>query len=111
VLDDLNMKLAYDDFGAGQARLHELVEARPNFVKFDRKMICGIDSAEASRCQLIETLVGMCRQLGIVTLAEGVETAGEAKACRALGFELMQGYYFGRPGELKRPLLASLFGR
>ena len=38
VLDDLNMKLAYDDFGAGQARLNELVEARPDFVKFDRKI-------------------------------------------------------------------------
>jgi len=111
VLDDLDMKLAYDDFGAGQARLHELVEARPNFVKFDRKMITGLDKADASRRQLIETLVGMCRQLGIVTLAEGVENAGEAKACRALGFELMQGYHFGRPGELKRPILATLFGR
>jgi hypothetical protein len=43
VLDDLNMKLAYDDFGAGQARLNELVEARPDYVKFDRKMISRID--------------------------------------------------------------------
>jgi EAL domain-containing protein (putative c-di-GMP-specific phosphodiesterase class I) len=41
----------------------------------------------------------MCRQLGIVTLAEGVETAAEAAACRKLGFELMQGFYFGRPAE------------
>ena len=76
VLDDLNMKLAYDDFGAGQARLHELVEARPDFVKFDRKLMMNLDKADASRRQLIESLVNMCRQLGIVTLAEGVETAG-----------------------------------
>ena len=39
----------------------------------------------------------MCRQLGIVTLAEGIETAGEAEICRRIGFELMQGYHFGRP--------------
>jgi EAL domain-containing protein (putative c-di-GMP-specific phosphodiesterase class I) len=96
-LDDLNMSLAYDDFGAGQARLAELVEARPEYVKFDRKLISGIDNPGNSRQQMVETLVGMCRQLGIVTLAEGVETAAEAKVCQDLGFELMQGYYFGRP--------------
>jgi len=96
-LDDLNMSLAYDDFGAGQTRLAELVEARPDFVKFDRKLISGIDNPSSSRQQMIETLVGMCRQLGIVTLAEGVETAGEARVCRQIGFELMQGYYYGRP--------------
>jgi len=106
VLDDLNMKLAYDDFGAGQARLHELVEARPDFVKFDRKMISHIDQADGNRRRLIESLVNMCRQLGTVTLAEGVETEGEVVTCREMGFELMQGYYFGRPGDLK--LTASI---
>jgi EAL domain-containing protein (putative c-di-GMP-specific phosphodiesterase class I) len=100
VLDDLNMKLAYDDFGAGQARLHELVEARPDYVKFDRKMISRLDTADANRRQMVETLVSMCRQLKIVTLAEGVETAAEAEACRQIGFELMQGFHFGRPAEL-----------
>jgi EAL domain-containing protein (putative c-di-GMP-specific phosphodiesterase class I) len=101
VLDDLGMKLAYDDFGAGQARLNELVEARPDYVKFDRKLISRLDQGDTSRRQVVETLVGMCRQLKIVTLAEGVETEGEAEACRQCGFELMQGYYFGRPGDLK----------
>jgi EAL domain-containing protein (putative c-di-GMP-specific phosphodiesterase class I) len=96
-LDDLTMKLAYDDFGAGQARLNELVEARPDYVKFDRKLIAGIDGADTSRRKMVESLVGMCRQLGIATLAEGVESAGEANACRQLAFDLMQGYFFGRP--------------
>jgi len=102
VLDDLKMKLAYDDFGAGQARLHELVDARPDYVKFDRKMVAGLDRADASRLRLVESLVKMCKQLGIETLAEGVETAAEADACREIGFELMQGYYFGRPAGLQQ---------
>jgi EAL domain-containing protein (putative c-di-GMP-specific phosphodiesterase class I) len=97
VLDDLNMKLAYDDFGAGQARLNELVEARPHYVKFDRKLVSGLDSSHASRRHLIQSLVNICHELGIVTLAEGVETADEAEACRQVGFELMQGFFFGRP--------------
>jgi EAL domain-containing protein (putative c-di-GMP-specific phosphodiesterase class I) len=97
VLDDLGMQLAYDDFGAGQARLHELVEARPDFLKFDRKLVAGLEAAGGDRLQMLESLVQMCRQLGIMTLAEGIETAGEAEACRRMGFELMQGYFFGRP--------------
>jgi EAL domain-containing protein (putative c-di-GMP-specific phosphodiesterase class I) len=104
VLDDLNMQLAYDDFGAGQARLNELVEARPDVVKFDRKMISHLDRADASRQGLIESLVQMCRQLKIVTLAEGVETEAEAEASRRIGFELMQGYYYGRPGQIEQPI-------
>ncbi len=107
VLDDLGMKLAYDDFGAGQARLHELVEARPDYLKFDRKLIAGLDTAGDSRLQMLGSLVQMCRQLSIATLAEGIETAGEAEACRRMGFELMQGYFFGRP--MSRPgLIAPL---
>jgi EAL domain-containing protein (putative c-di-GMP-specific phosphodiesterase class I) len=107
-LQTLDMKLAYDDFGAGQARLNELIEAEPAYVKFDRKMIAGIDQAEHRRKRMLKTLVAMCREIGIETLAEGVETAGEAKTCRKLGFQLMQGYYFGRPSPITPglPLLA-----
>ena len=96
-LEDLGMKLAYDDFGAGQARLNELVEARPDYLKFDRKLVAGLDAATPDRVQLVESLVQLARQLGITTVAEGIETAGEAETCRKIGFELMQGYYFGRP--------------
>ena len=103
VLTDLEMKLAYDDFGAGQARLNELVEARPDFLKFDRKLISGLDSASPNRQQLVQSLVAMSRQIGITTLAEGVETAEEAAACRQIGFELMQGFYFGKPAEMLGP--------
>jgi len=99
-LKNLEMKLAYDDFGAGQARLNELIEAEPSYVKFDRKLISGLDKSDSKRKRMIKSLVSMCRQLGIETLAEGVETAGEAKACRKLGFRLMQGYYFGKPSPI-----------
>jgi EAL domain-containing protein (putative c-di-GMP-specific phosphodiesterase class I) len=102
VLDDLKMTLAYDDFGAGQARLAELVEARPEYVKFDRKLIRQIDQSDRGRQSMVQSLVTMCQQLGIQTLAEGVETEGEATACRNLGFNLMQGFYFGKPEKTMR---------
>ncbi len=97
VLQDLGMELAYDDFGAGQARLDELCEVPPEFLKFDIMLIRDIDKAAPTRLAMIRGLVRMVRELGITTLAEGVETAAEAEACVELGFELAQGYYFGRP--------------
>jgi EAL domain-containing protein (putative c-di-GMP-specific phosphodiesterase class I) len=96
-LADLEIEMAYDDFGAGQARLAEIVEARPHYVKFDIGLIRNIDMADEARLQMLKTLVKMVRDLDIKPLAEGVETEAEATVCREIGFQLAQGYYFGRP--------------
>ncbi len=96
-LKDINVKLAYDDFGAGQSRLVELVKAPPDFLKFDASLIRNLDAAGPQQFRLLSTLVDMVRDFNICTLAEGIETVGELEACRVLGFDLAQGYYFGRP--------------
>ncbi len=96
-LRDLNVGLAYDDFGAGQSRLLELIEIPPDFIKFDMGFIRNIDTAPDSRRHLLQSLVNMVRSLGIASLAEGVETASEAAVCRELGFDFAQGFHFGRP--------------
>ena len=96
-LQDLDIELAYDDFGAGQARLSELIEAKPNYVKFDISLIRRIDRADANRIKMIEALVSMVRDLDIIALAEGIETEAEAETCQSIGFDLAQGFYFGRP--------------
>lgn len=97
VLNELEMQLSYDDFGAGQGRLLELGEVPPDVLKFDMQLIRGIDKAAATRQELLATLVGMARNLGAIPLAEGVETAGEDRVCQQLGFELGQGHFYGRP--------------
>ncbi|SMP53497.1 EAL domain, c-di-GMP-specific phosphodiesterase class I (or its enzymatically inactive variant) [Neorhodopirellula lusitana] len=96
-IKDLNIQLAYDDFGAGQARLAELIEARPEFVKFDIGLIRGIEVGDTNRMRMLQSLVNMVQDLEIAALAEGIETAEEANACLELGFDLAQGYYYGRP--------------
>lgn len=98
LLKDLEMLLAYDDFGAGQARLVELVEVPPHYLKFDMKLVQGIHTASLARQQMLAALVHMAHDLGIHPLAEGVECQEESFACRQMGFELAQGYHFGRPG-------------
>ncbi|WP_197526403.1 EAL domain-containing protein [Botrimarina colliarenosi] len=97
VLNGLSMQLAYDDFGAGQARLDELSDAPPDCLKFDIKLIRELDKATSARHGMVTTLVSMTRELGVTPLAEGVETLEEAQACYEVGFELAQGYFFGRP--------------
>jgi EAL domain-containing protein (putative c-di-GMP-specific phosphodiesterase class I) len=96
-LRELNIGLAYDDFGAGQARLVELVEVPPDFLKFDMKLIQGLAKATNDRKQMVAHLVQMVMELGINPLAEGVETPEDHQVCRELGFRTAQGFLYGRP--------------
>lgn len=100
VLDDLDMELAYDDFGAGQGRLLELTELPADYLKFDMGLIRDIDTASAPRQELLRSLVKAAIESGSTPLAEGVETEAEHETCRQMGFELGQGYLYGRPEPL-----------
>ena len=93
------MRLAYDDFGAGRARLRELAEAPPHYLKFDRSLIRGLDRASQSRRSLVRSLVSLAGDLEIETVAEGLETEAEAEICQELGFDFGQGLLFGAPLE------------
>jgi EAL domain-containing protein (putative c-di-GMP-specific phosphodiesterase class I) len=101
MLSESNIGLAYDDFGAGQARLLELAQAPPHYLKFDRRFVVGIDQPELrNRRQLLTSLVGVARDLRVKAIAEGIEDAAQAAACEEIGFQLMQGYHFGRPAPI-----------
>jgi EAL domain-containing protein (putative c-di-GMP-specific phosphodiesterase class I) len=102
-LQKLNVGLAYDDFGAGQARLIELAEVPPDYVKFDIALVRDIDRAPVAKRQMLEMFQRFLLDMKIATLAEGVETELEFAALRDLGVQYYQGYYFGKPG----PHLAS----
>ncbi len=101
-LSELHIELAYDDFGAGQTRLAELIEVPPDYLKFDLKLIRNIDQASPERKSLLKSLVDMARSIGVTPLAEGVETRHADQACREIGFKLGQGFLYGRPGAASR---------
>lgn len=96
-LKDMGIKFAYDDFGAGQARLNELGEVPPDVVKFDMALIRDIDSANEKKQNMIARLVNIVHDMGSVALAEGVETQAESDTCKTMGFQLCQGYLTGKP--------------
>lgn len=93
---DLGMKVAYDDFGAGQSRIQDLFTVPPDFLKLDRELIAGLDSQRVKH-DLVQAIVKACRELNVTPLGEGIETKEELEACKKLGISLGQGYYLCRP--------------
>jgi EAL domain-containing protein (putative c-di-GMP-specific phosphodiesterase class I) len=107
-LRSLDIQLAYDDFGVGQSRLLELAEVPPDVLKIDAALIRGVDEAPASRHAVLSSMLRIAADLGAVTVAEGVETAGVLETCRQLGFDAAQGYFCGRPAPVSAFLPSNL---
>jgi len=99
-LSSMDIALAYDDFGAGQARLLELVEVPPDYLKFDMGLIRDMSDRQSPRYRLLAELNRMIAGMGINTLIEGVEEEVTAELCREIGIDFMQGFLFGRPRSL-----------
>jgi EAL domain-containing protein (putative c-di-GMP-specific phosphodiesterase class I) len=99
-LGEMDMGLAFDDFGVGQTRLVELSNIPPDYLKFDISLIRQIHLAPKRLHQMISTFINASHDLGILTLAEGIECAEEAEVCKQIGFDLGQGYFLGRPAPI-----------
>ncbi len=96
-LEELRVQIAFDDFGTGQARLLELTEIEPRYLKFDAAWVENLHLASSQRHDMVSSLLSMVIDLGVVPIAECVESLEEAGACQKLGFELAQGNYLGPP--------------
>ncbi len=96
----LGVGLAYDDFGAGTARINELAEAPADYLKFDAALVRELDRAPETKRRLLTALLDSAHDLGMTPIAEGVETPAEREACRQTGFRLAQGFLLGRPAPL-----------
>ena len=99
-LRDLNMGLAFDDFGAGHSRLLQLAECPPDYLKFDRAMVNGLSSRSNSQIRMLWTLVELCRDYNVSTIAEGLDNPLDIQLCHDLGFDIVQGFATGRPDAL-----------
>jgi EAL domain-containing protein (putative c-di-GMP-specific phosphodiesterase class I)/CheY-like chemotaxis protein len=95
-LRDLGFRLAVDDLGAGYAGLSSFANIEPEVVKIDMSLVRGVDSSAVKR-QIVEKLSALARELGIIVVAEGVESASERDALRSIGCDLLQGYLFAKP--------------
>jgi len=87
---------AIDDFGAGYAGLNLLADFLPDIVKLDMALVRNIETRRSAQ-SIVRCMVGLCAELGVRVVAEGIETLGEYHCLDDLGVRLMQGYLFARP--------------
>jgi EAL domain-containing protein (putative c-di-GMP-specific phosphodiesterase class I) len=96
-LKAMGFEIAIDDMGAGYAGLTSVTQLEPTIVKLDMSLVRGVD-ADSRRQAIIRSMKSLCSELGMLVIAEGVETVAERDTLAELGCDLLQGYLFARPG-------------
>jgi EAL domain-containing protein (putative c-di-GMP-specific phosphodiesterase class I) len=96
-LHHLGYQVAVDDLGAGYAGLSSFAQLEPDVAKLDMSLIRDVHSRPKKQ-SIVRSLQRLCVELGIVLVAEGVETREERDTLISLGCDLFQGYLLARPG-------------
>ena len=94
-LKALGVRLAIDDFGTGYSSLVYLKRFPVDQLKVDRTFVSGLGT-DPDGTAIVASVVGLAHAVGIVAVAEGVETAEQLEALQALGCSLGQGYLWSR---------------
>jgi EAL domain-containing protein (putative c-di-GMP-specific phosphodiesterase class I) len=92
----LGVRVAIDDFGTGYSSLGRLGELTVDLLKLDRTFMAGL-GRDTHSLAIVRAVAALAQELGLGVIAEGVETADQATALRALGIDEAQGYYFAPP--------------
>jgi EAL domain-containing protein (putative c-di-GMP-specific phosphodiesterase class I) len=93
---EAGMGIAIDDFGTGYSSLSYLHQFPIDTLKIDRAFILSMGQDD-SALKLVQSIVGLGKNMNMKIVAEGVETAQEAKTLAAMGCDLAQGYLFAKP--------------
>jgi EAL domain-containing protein (putative c-di-GMP-specific phosphodiesterase class I) len=95
-LKSLGIRLAIDDFGTGYSALSYLKRLPVEVLKIDKSFIAGLRKNSKDRL-IVSATISLAQTLGLAVVAEGVETARQAKQLLELGCDLAQGNYFAKP--------------
>ena len=96
-LREFGFRIAVDDLGAGYAGLSSFALLEPEIVKLDVSLLRDIDQSPVKQ-KLVASMTSLCKDMGFLVVAEGIETAAERDCVVALGCDLLQGFLFARPG-------------
>jgi diguanylate cyclase (GGDEF)-like protein len=97
-LRDLGIGIAIDDFGTGNATFNYLQELPLDTLKIDRSFVHRLDGSTAAR-STVRAIAMLAQELGLKTVAEGVECEQHIRQLEEIGCELMQGFFLARPLE------------
>ena len=92
----LGVRIAIDDFGTGVSSLGQLRRFPVDMIKVDRSFVQGVEH-DAKDAAITANLVSLAHALGLVAVAEGIESDGQLASMRELGCDLAQGFLFARP--------------
>jgi len=96
-LREMGFRIAVDDLGAGYAGLTSFALLEPEIVKLDMSLVRDVHCTPTKQ-KIIRSMVRLCKDMGILVVAEGVETSDERDALVELGCDLLQGFLFAKPG-------------
>ncbi len=102
-LRSLGIQIAIDDFGTGYSSLSYLRRIPVDHLKIDRSFINGFEHLKESH-QIVQSIIGLARSLGLSVIAEGVENREQLDRLRALNCDKVQGYMFSRPVDNKNAM-------
>jgi EAL domain-containing protein (putative c-di-GMP-specific phosphodiesterase class I) len=105
-LRERGFRIAVDDLGAGYAGLSSFALLEPEIVKLDVSLLRDIDQSPVKQ-KLVASMTSLCKDMGFLVVAEGIETIAERDCVVALGCDLLQGFLFARPG---RPFPTAVWG-
>jgi len=88
-----------DDFGVGQSSLSNVRRFPIDILKIDRSFIAELTTTTKD-AEMVQAIVMMGRGLGMQVVAEGIETDAQWAQLQALGYEMGQGYLFGKPMDM-----------
>jgi diguanylate cyclase (GGDEF)-like protein len=92
----LGVAISVDDFGTGHSSLSYLAKMPLDSIKIDKSFIDGLEADERSR-MLASTIISLARNLGVRSVAEGVERESQLTILQDLGCDVVQGYFIGHP--------------
>ncbi len=100
-LRQMHISLVIDDFGTGYSSLSSLRRLPFNILKIDRSFIRDLGAGDGSP-DIVRAIIQLARSFKLKVVAEGVETAEQLTRVAALGCDLVQGFYFGRPASAEQ---------
>ena len=95
-LRELGFKIEIDDFGTGYSSLSMINKIPLDALKIDMIFIRNAFTSQNDN-QMIKIIIDIASYLKVPTIAEGVETTEQVEVLKALGCDLVQGYYFSKP--------------
>jgi EAL domain-containing protein (putative c-di-GMP-specific phosphodiesterase class I) len=96
-LREMGVRVAVDDVGSGFASFRHVTRVKPEILKLDRSLVCGIDE-DPVRQSLASAIVSFARDVGAIVVSEGIESENELSCLMDLAVGCGQGFYLARPG-------------